>query len=58
MESGSLFPPPLLVKIGLLGIVVWAAIALFGLYHARYMLAGTALVFLSFSIYVWESHRD
>ena len=43
--------------LGLIGIVSWLLVAGVGLYHERYMLAGTALVLVSFSIFVWETYR-
>lgn len=43
---------------GLIGAVVWGTLALTMFWLGEHMIAGTAFILLSLSIYIWETRKD
>lgn len=49
---------PPIAKLALVSVFVWAILGVAAFFRGAFMIAGTCFIFLSFSIYIWETRRE
>lgn len=52
-----MLPRSRIAQAGLISAAVWTAIAFTTFYLGEYLVAGMSFLFLSFSLYIWETRR-